>query len=79
LSKDCRGCSAAITATARKLAIIIWNMITKNLPYLQQDTTALWEKRKDTQVKNIKKRLFKLNLSDSEMLDLFKKTSLPAT
>ena len=36
-----KGRNAAITATARKLAIIIWNMITKNQPYLQQDPIIL--------------------------------------
>jgi len=29
-----KGRNAAITATARKLAVIIWNMITKHQPYL---------------------------------------------
>jgi len=71
-----KGRNAAIIATARKLAIIIWNMITKNQPYIQQDSQILLEKRKDAQVKNIKKRLFKLNLTDSEMISIFKKTSL---
>jgi len=74
-----KGRNAATTATARKLAIIIWNMITKNQPYLQHDSQILFEKRKTAQVKNIKNRLFKLNLTDSEMISLFKRTSLPDT
>jgi transposase len=74
-----KGRNAATTATARKLAIIIWNMVTKNQPYLQHDSQILFEKRKNAQVKNIKNRLFKLNLTDSEMISLFKKTSLPDT
>ena len=74
-----KGRNAAITATARKLAIIIWNMITKNQPYLQNDDQMLMEKRKNAQVNNIKQRLFKLNLTESEMISIFKKTSLPAT
>jgi hypothetical protein len=74
-----KGRSAAVTGTARKLAVIIWNMITKNQPYLQYDTRTLTEQRKNAQVKNIKKRLFRLNLTETEMISLFKKTSFPVT
>jgi transposase len=74
-----KGRNAAVTATARKLAVIFWNMITKNQPYLQHDTFTLTEQIKTAQVKNIKKRLFKLNLTEPEMINLFKKTSLPVT
>ncbi|HVY76215.1 MAG TPA: hypothetical protein VG890_15405 [Puia sp.] len=74
-----KGRNAAITATARKLAVIFWNMITKNQPYLQYDTLTLTEQRKNAQVKDIKKRLFKLNLTQTEMINLFKNTSLPET
>jgi hypothetical protein len=54
-------------------------MITKNQPFFQQDSQILLEKRKNAQVKNIKQRLFRLNLTESEMISIFKKTSLPAT
>ena len=74
-----KGRNAAITATARKLAIIFWNMITKHQPYLQYDALTLSEQRKNAQVKNIKKRLFRLNLTEAEMISLFKKVSFPIT
>jgi len=74
-----KGRNAAITATARKLAIIIWNMIIKSESYQQPNSQLLLEKRKYAQVKNIKSRLFRLNLSEVEMMDLFKKTSIPST
>jgi transposase len=74
-----KGRNAAITATARKLAVIIWNMITKTQSYLQPNTELLIEKRKNAQVKNIKMRLFRLNLTDEEMAALFEKTSFPST
>jgi hypothetical protein len=74
-----KGRNAAITTTARKLAVIFWNMITKNQPYLQYDALTLMERRKKAQVKNIKKRLFMLDLTETEMINLFKKTSLPVT
>jgi len=74
-----KGRNAAITATARKLAIIIWNMVTKTQPYRQPNFESLLEKRKYAQVKNIKSRLFRLNLTDEEMRELFQKTSFPST
>ncbi|WP_431217912.1 transposase [Puia sp. P3] len=48
---------------ARKLALIIWNMITKTQDYLQPNTQLLYDRRKLAQVNNIKSRLFRLNLS----------------
>ena len=69
-----KGRNAAISATARKLAVIIWNMITKTQPYRQPNFELLLAKRKYAQVKNIKSRLFRLNLSDSEKMELFQKT-----
>jgi transposase len=74
-----KGRNAAVTATARKLAIIIWNMITKSQPYLHRDPEVVLEIRKHTQIKNIKKRLFMLNLTETEIISIFKKVSLPAT
>lgn len=74
-----KGRNAAITATARKLAIIIWNMVTKTQSFLQPNTELLLERRKNAQVKNIKMRLFRLNLTDSEITALFEKTSFPST
>lgn len=73
-----KGRNAAITATARKLAIIIWNMITKTQDYLQPDNQLLFDRRKLAQVNNIKARLFRLNLSETEMTELFQKTSFPS-
>jgi transposase len=74
-----KGRNAAITATARKLEVIIWNMVTKTQPYRQPNFELLLEKRKYAQVKNIKSRLFRLNLTDDEMMELFQKTSFPST
>ena len=66
-----KGRGAAITATARKLAIIIWNMITKSQSYKGYDYDRTCQKRKNTQIKNIRSRLAKLNLSDDELRNLF--------
>jgi hypothetical protein len=74
-----KGRNAAITATVRKLAIIIWNIITKTQDYLQPNTQLLFDRRKLSQVNNIKSRLFRLNLSKAEMAEMFQKTSFPST
>ena len=69
-----KGRGAAITATARKLAIIIWNMISKSQPYNVYDYDQTYQKRKNTQLKNIRSRLAKLNLSDDELRNLIQIT-----
>ena len=74
-----KGRNAAITATARKLAIIIWNMITKKQPYQPIDNTVINDRKKSAQVRSIKNRLFKLNLTADEMKTLFQRTSLSTT
>lgn len=74
-----KGRGSAITATARKLAIIIWNMITKAESYKGYDYEIINQKRKTAQIKNISKRLSKLNLSDDEMKTLFQRTNLLST
>src|SRR5690606_18402260 len=52
-----KGRASAITATARKLAVIIWNMIIKKQPYYAFDNEIVNKKRKNAQIKNIKSRL----------------------
>ena len=59
-----RGRQAAVSATARKLAVIIWNMVTKNEPYnppriyLFRD-----EKKKLGLIKKIKKQIVKFEIN----------------
>ena len=36
-----KGTTKAITATARKVATIVWNMITKKVPYQSQEELSL--------------------------------------
>ena len=71
-----KGRIAAITATARKLAIIIWNMITKGEAYKECDYEQISRKRKASQLNAISNRLLKLNLDESEIKILTKKLSL---
>lgn len=74
-----KGRVAAITATARKLAIIIWNMITKVQPYKKREMQLNTEKYKVTQLKHIEKRIGTLQLSQDELARLFARTSLLTT
>ncbi|MBA3817239.1 MAG: IS110 family transposase [Parachlamydiaceae bacterium] len=71
-----KGRSAAITATARKLAVIIWNMIIKSEPYRGYDYETINQKRKNAQIKNIRARLAKLKLSEDEIENLFQRTTI---
>ncbi len=74
-----KGRIAAITATARKLAIIIWNMIIKTEPYRQFDYKQINQKNKNHQLKNIQHRILKLKLNGDELKTLFQRSSLLTT
>ena len=59
-----KGRVSAISATARKLAVIIWNMIVKNKPYYNpKEYLYLDQKRKLGLVKRIQKQITKFELS----------------
>ena len=63
-----RGRTAAVSATARKLAVIIWNMISKKIPY-RQPTEYLFldQKRKMRLVQKIRKNIAKLELKPADL------------
>ena len=63
-----KGRAAAITATARKLAVIIWNMVVKQQPFKPWDESTYNEKIKETVIFNIKAKMKRLNLNP---IDLF--------
>lgn len=71
-----KGRVAAITATARKLAIVIWNMITKGEHYKEYNYEEINEKKKASQLKAMENRLIKLKLDDTSIKSLFQKLSL---
>lgn len=64
----CKGRQAAVSATARKLAVIIWNMLSKGVQY-QPPTQYLFldEKRKRKLVQRIKKNIAKLDLKPEDV------------
>ncbi|WP_244140822.1 transposase [Kaistella flava (ex Peng et al. 2021)] len=63
-----KGRVSAISATARKLAIIIWNMVVKNQAYVNPEGYLfLDEKRKLGLVKRIQKQITKFGLTNEEI------------
>jgi transposase len=63
-----RGRTAAVSATARKLAVIIWNMLVKHVPY-NPPTQYLFmdQKRKMKLVQRIRKKIAKLDLKPEDV------------
>jgi transposase len=63
-----KGRQAAITATARKLAvIIIWNMIVKKVPYKPPTTYEFLDQQRKRKVQEIKRMLHKFDITGSEL------------
>ncbi|WP_299762479.1 IS110 family transposase [uncultured Pontibacter sp.] len=63
-----KGRQAAVSATARKLAVIIWKMLTQLMPYNPPSQYLfLDEKRKLKLVQRIKKNIAKLDLKPEEL------------
>jgi len=63
-----KGRQVAVSATARKLAVIIWNMVTKKQAY-QPPTQYLFldQKRKMGLVKRIKKQINKFDIKPEDL------------
>lgn len=63
-----KGRTAAVSATARKLAVIIWNMIVKQQPY-NPPTQYLFldQKRKMGLVKKMRKQIDKFEITGEEL------------
>lgn len=63
-----KGRVSAISATARKLAVIIWNMVVKNIPYVNPEGYLfLDQKRKLGIVKRIQKQIDKFGVTDKDL------------
>ena len=61
-----KGTTKAITATARKLATIVWNMITKKIPYQsQEEYLFLDQKRK--KIAQIRKNISKFGINPNDL------------
>lgn len=62
-----KGRCAAIVATARKLAVIIWNMLYKKEKYKPYDTTKIESQIRDKQIKKINKLMQVFDIKTSEI------------
>lgn len=63
-----KGRVSAISATARKLAVIIWNMVVKGIPYINpEEYLFLDQKRKLGLVKRIKNQINKFGLTNQDL------------
>lgn len=63
-----KGRTVAVSATARKHAVILWNMVVKNMPYKPPtDYLFLDEKRKLGLVKRIRKQITKFELTNQDL------------
>jgi len=62
-----KGRMSAITATARKLSVIIWKMLTKKETFKPVENIVYKEKIRIQRIKNIKKQLTLLNINKEEL------------
>jgi len=63
-----KGRTVAISATARKLAVIIWNMVVKNIPYKPpSEYLFLDQKRKLKLVSRMRRNIAKFAISSEEL------------
>lgn len=62
-----KGRTAAITATARKLAIIIWNMVVKKMPYNPPSQYEFFEQKRKRKILEMRKLILKLDIQPTEI------------
>lgn len=63
-----KGRAAAVTATARKLAVIIWNMVVRQTPYKPIDENQYNERIRNAIIQNIKKKMNRMNLNINDLM-----------
>ena len=61
-----KGRQAAITATARKLAVILWNMITKKQPYEPKNLYVFLDEKRRA-IAQMRKKISKLGINPNEL------------
>lgn len=62
-----RGRAAAVSATARKLAVIIWNMVVKGVAYNPPTQYEYLDQKRKRKVQEMKKLITKFNISTNEL------------
>ena len=61
-SKLKKGSIQAVVATAHKLAVIIWNMLSKKEQYNAPDTAKLEENQRKQAIKNVQRKIRDLDI-----------------
>ena len=62
-----KGRTSAISATARKLAVIIWNMITKKTPYKTDTQYEFLDQKRKRKVLEMKKLIHKFDITPTDL------------
>lgn len=62
-----KGRTSAISATARKLAVIIWNMVVKKLPYNNEHGYEFLDQKRKRKVQEVKKLIHKFDIKTDEL------------
>lgn len=62
-----KGRVSAISATARKLAVIIWNMVIKRIPYKNEFGYEFVDQKRKRKVKEMKKLIHKFDITTDEL------------
>ena len=62
-----KGRTSAISATARKLAVIIWNMITKKVPYRTDTQYEFLDQKRKRKVLEMKKLIHKFDITPDDL------------
>jgi hypothetical protein len=58
---------SAISATARKLAVIIWNMLVKKIPYKPENTYEFLDQKRKRKVMEMKKLIHKFGITPDDL------------
>ncbi|CAN5506092.1 hypothetical protein BH23BAC1_BH23BAC1_24380 [soil metagenome] len=62
-----RGRHAAVSATARKLAVIIWNMIVKKVSYNPPSEYEYLDQKRKRKVREMQKQILKFGITSDEL------------
>jgi hypothetical protein len=62
-----KGRTSAVSATARKLAVIIWNMITKGVQYAAPTPYEFLDQKRKRKVQEMKKLIHKFDITPTDL------------
>ena len=61
-----KGRTSAISETARKLAVIIWNMLVKKAPYKPETNYEFFDQKRKRKVLEMKKLIHKFDITPND-------------